>query len=224
MADIEKVPLTRDETLAVMGIPVWYRRGGAAVAVAPEPVSALSPAEPSDTTLSEAALSKAPLSEATPAAPSDPAPAVVAGAEQAPPAASADDQAAPARLAFTWVKGASGMVLNGLVSDAALLKLLKDVVRYADWVSQSQGAGAHGDFQWPQLLDTSGTPERALGAFVAKHLPDGGWLALTPEVREQLEPWLAALDVTVIDLPALTANLGDATTKKAIWQQLKNLA
>ncbi len=206
MAEMEKVSLSGVETLAIMGIPTWHLR-----------VAARGPAEPEVRSEPETSP-PAPAAEPAPvrAEPQLPPPAEPAGA--------APEPAAAQLIEFIWVKGASGMLLNDLASDAATIRLLKDMVRYGDWVGGHQGAPQQGDFRWPQLVDTSGSPERALAAFVGKHLPEGGWLAMTPGVLSQLEPWLEGLGVKVLALAPLTRSLGDAAVKKEIWQQFKSLA
>ena len=101
--------------------------------------------------------------------------------------------------------------------------MAKDAVAYADWLRQCvSGKTAQGEFVWPQLLDTGGTPERALGVFVEKHLSQAdGWLALTDDVAAQVGSWLSRLDVAWLALPALQGQADDVATKKALWQSLK---
>ena len=165
MVDYEKVPLTKAETLAMMGIPVWYERRAPGVvgvvagvvespvddlrAEAPSPDPAAADAAPADA--AKAALPEPSASGSAPAMPTPPA------AESAAPAASAEI------IEFTWVKGASGLVVHTLCSDAATLTLLKDIVRFGDWTRKMEtGSGNdRGDFRWPQLVDTSGSPLRA---------------------------------------------------------------
>lgn len=128
------------------------------------------------------------------------------------------------RVEFTWVKGRSGMVLCQLHPDAAALQLIKDIVVFGDWVRE-QGAASkttEGDFQWPQLLDTGGTPARALAVFIDKHWPQqSAWIAVTSEVQSSVTPWLQNSPVQVIDLPAIQPSVRDGSLKKTIWQNLK---
>ncbi len=210
MADFEKVPLTKAETLAMMGIPVWYeRRASGAVSRGLDQAGPGVRADPPGGADTPA--------DVAPAAAATPPPST---AEAAPPAASAEI------IEFTWVKGASGLVVHTLSGDAATLTLLKDVVRFGDWTLKAElgSGGDRGDFRWPQLVDTSGSPLRALRAFFAKHHDSEAWVGITAEALPQLAPWLGELEIRVIELPALDRNIGDAATKKEIWQRLISLA
>jgi len=129
----------------------------------------------------------------------------------------------PEPLAFSWIKSERGMVVCPLGADGATARLVKDVLVFGDWV-RGHGAShvAQGDFRWPQLLDSGGTPERALAVFLDKHLSaPSSWLGLTAEVAPSIAPWLNDLHVEVLELPLLRNHIGDAATKKSIWQRLK---
>ncbi len=219
MADFEKVPLTKAETLAMMGIPVWYERcaSGDVSAGLDQRAAGGHADHPGEAdTTADVAPPAATLAE-PPAAAATPPPST---AEAAPPAASAEI------IEFTWVKGTSGLVVHTLSGDAATLTLLKDVVRFGDWTRKAEpgSGGDRGDFRWPQLVDTSGSPLRALRAFFAKHLDSEAWVGITAEALPQLAPWLGELEIRVVELPALDRNIGDAATKKEIWQRLISLA
>ena len=107
--------------------------------------------------------------------------------------------------------------------DPAALQLAKDAVVFADWARQQPTGGvSQGDFRWPQLLDTNGTPERSLNVFIDKHVPQaGGWLAVSGEVLEQVETWLGKLNVRWLSVPELHGRADRVETKKKLWQSLK---
>jgi hypothetical protein len=128
------------------------------------------------------------------------------------------------RVEFTWVKGRSGMVLSNLNPDEAALQLIRDIVVYGDWAREHGEAAmlSKGDFQWPQLLDTGGTPVRALAVFVEKHWSgQTPWIAITAEVQSSVAHWFENIPVKVIELPAVKPSIRDAAMKKTIWQSLK---
>ena len=99
-------------------------------------------------------------------------------------------------------------------------------MRFGDWTLKAETGGGQdrGDFRWPQLVDTSGSPLRALRAFFAKHATPEAWVGITGEALPQLSPWLDELQLRAVELPALDRNIGDAATKKEIWQKLTSLA
>ena len=140
------------------------------------------------------------------------------------PEAQATPKAAAEIIEFAWVKGQTGMLMCDLAADAVTLQLVKDIVRFGDFARGLTEAvtPVENVFRWPQLADTGGTPLRALTVFIDKHLPkQGAWVALTAEVVPSVAKWLKELPLTVIELPALQPNIGDAATKKMIWQSLR---
>ena len=209
MSEVDKrLELSRESTamLAAMGVQVWHARN--AETNQPSHQVPITP-EPAATSGSEVSAMRAESQRADEAQVSQPA--VVPSATVEP-------------LEFTWVKGSSGMVLCGLGADAAALQLVRDIVVFGDWVRNHREAPnlTKGDFEWPQLLDTEGTPARALAVFVDKHWPQqGAWIALAAEVQPSVSKWLENVPVTVIDLPAVQASIRDAALKKTIWQTLK---
>jgi len=126
-------------------------------------------------------------------------------------------------IAFSWVRSATGMVATSLDVDRTVVGLLNDILVFGDWARGNEITKAvQGDFRWPQLLDSGGTPARALAVFVDKHLTSkAAWLALTSEVAPSVAPWLEDVGVEVIVVPELRGRIGDAAIKKSIWQRLK---
>ncbi len=190
--------------LAAMGVQVWYQRG---VGVKQQP----------------AEMQKR---EAAPAAPA--APVVEPDTRGTAKAKSVPLPQAKAQIVeFAWVKGQTGMLMCDVATDAVTLQLVRDIVQFGDFVrGQTEVVQPVGnEFRWPQLSDTGGTPLRALTVFLDKHLPaPGAWIALTPEVAPSIAKWLDGLPLTVIELPTLRSDIGDAATKKLIWQSLKTNA
>ena len=220
--------------LAAMGVQVWHARGSSFSQEVRQEIRQDEPvAEASTSSANQALMLKVDNPpEATPSPMSKPPPAIEpqtssksqsAGESEPeakhPPAAKID------RVEFTWVKGRSGMVLCQLNPDAAALQLIRDIVVFGDWVREQGEASSlsKGDFQWPQLLDTGGTPARALAVFIDKHWPQqSAWIAVTSEVQSSVTPWFANTSVHVIELPAIGQSVRDAALKKTIWQNLKD--
>lgn len=145
-------------------------------------------------------------------------------------------------LAFAWIKGAFGMLLISPGAQGSALQLAKDVVVYADWLhrqnSQTQSEvdknsvvsqstqPAVGDFRWPQLLDSGGTPARSLAAFFEKHLGEQAldvprWLVAEADVVAQITPWLPEQLHQLVEVPQITGQLCNAAEKKRIWSSLQ---
>lgn len=126
-------------------------------------------------------------------------------------------------IAFSWVRSATGMVATSVDVDRTVVGLLKDILVFGDWARGNEITKAvQGDFRWPQLLDSGGTPARALAVFVDKHLTSkSAWLVLTSEVAPSVAPWLEGVGLEVIVVPELRGKIGDAAIKKSIWQSLK---
>ena len=215
----------RDAVLAAMGVQVWHlRRPGADALSAEQPVPQAEPLahQASDQITHNPdplAEAKRVLRNAPDEAPSVP----VAGAEQTAQTETApQDVAAPQIIEFMWVRGRTGMLLCGLEISEAGLRMAQDIVAFGDWLRGATGKPVHGDFRWPQLVGSSGSPERAMNVFLDKHLPQHDdtqrWLAIAGDVTEQFTGWQSPLPAQVIELPALVVGPGDAAAKKAIWQ------
>jgi len=203
MGEMEKRQLLSTEKvsmLADMGIQVWYERLPEAIA-SPLPET------------------ESPQPTPEPTVPSEALPAAVS---EAPPAA--------VIVEFCWLKHDSGLVAYPLTADAAAVQVLKDILSYGAWVNSRGEASlkarpAQGDFRWPQLVESSGTPLRALAAFYDKHFAEqAAWILLTAEVAPMLQPWLQelaeTLPIKLVELPALHLSVSDPASKKQIWQIL----
>ncbi len=214
--------------LADMGIQVWYERV-AAPQVDDEPEAPVAPLAPEAATtppasIETAATKTAPVktlaTESSRAA--EPTPAPVQQASAAEP---------QQIIEFSWLKGSHALAVCPLAVDTTGIQLLQDVLAYTSWLTREADSKvetpvlAKGEFRWPQLIDTGGTPLRTLAAFYDKHFGTrpAQWL-LTAEVVPMLKPWLEQLavrvPVEVIALPALQTSVGDPACKKQIWQTL----
>mgnify|MGYP000063606339 CR=1 FL=1 len=80
------------------------------------------------------------------------------------------------------------------------------------------------EFQWP-VVATSGTPERAVAAFLDKHgltSPNGIGL-LSAGAMRVLKPWLPSETSCFIEVPDLAELATDALAKEKLWGQLGHL-
>jgi len=230
------------EMLQAMGITVWHSRG-LAKTVTPlvritksahkksedkEPVITRHEAQSISTPEPTVELSAGPASEQT---------------AQAAKTASDVSTAQFEPLAFSWVKGAQGMLVYTGGADNGQMQLAKDIVVYIDWLhtrierranqavltdapSIKPAKRTSGDFRWPQLLDSGGTPARSLAVFFDKHLAiesmhSPPWVAVSADAMQQLGPWLQDLALGVIEVPPVAGQLVDAAKKKQIWLSLQ---
>jgi hypothetical protein len=197
--------------LADMGIQVWFQRNvpQAPAASVPTPGAVAQAAHP-------------------------PPPAVdKPGAEHAP--AQAQSSAAPSAeiIEFSWLKNDQALIAFPLGADATAARMLKDILAYGSWLSDPGGKAvsgrvASGDFRWPQLVDSSGDPQRALRAFLDKQFAaQRARILLTAEVLPMLRDWLAELagdmPLETVELPALQDGISDPASKKQIWQMMRGV-
>ncbi len=189
--------------LRAMGVQVWHARGAADAGV-----------------------------------PEQPAPAPVRSAAQAAPQQSTQPVPQVQQLTFAWLRSSRALIMYSS-GDAAVQRLLKDLLSYIDWRAvaqqlQSGGGGGggeesgrlrlqQGEFRWPQLHASGGTPARALAAWADKQqLQQLSWIGAGEDLMPQLAPWLTELGRPLVSLADLNLVLRDATAKKALWQQLNN--
>jgi DNA polymerase III psi subunit len=80
-----------------------------------------------------------------------------------------------------------------------------------------------GEFRWP-ILDSGGSPERALHAFFDKLDlgQDKHCVLVTDEVLANIEPMLS-LEAKVIEMPAVSQIASDAGLKKKLWARLQQI-
>ncbi|NKB97414.1 MAG: hypothetical protein GKR90_02790 [Pseudomonadales bacterium] len=118
---------------------------------------------------------------------------------------------------YFWWRGGSGLLLlppPGNYDE----QLLKDIVAAMDWRANGEvGKVENGHFRWPQLTSTSGTPERAIAAFIDKFAPtETKWVMVTEKLLTELSPYLTF----TIDIDTLPDALHQADEKKRLWQIL----
>ena len=80
------------------------------------------------------------------------------------------------------------------------------------------------EFQWP-VVATSGTPERAIAAFLDKHglsSPEGIGL-LSAGAMRILKPWLLSATSRFVEVPDLAELATDALAKEKLWGELGHL-
>jgi len=80
------------------------------------------------------------------------------------------------------------------------------------------------EFQWP-VVATSGTPERAVAAFLDKHgltSPEGLGL-FSAGAMKALKPWLPSATSRFIEIPDLAELVTNALAKEKLWDELGRL-
>lgn len=80
------------------------------------------------------------------------------------------------------------------------------------------------EFQWP-VVATSGTPERAVAAFLDKHgltSPEGLGL-FSAGAMKALKPWLPSATSRFIEIPDLAELVTNALAKEKLWDKLGRL-
>ena len=80
------------------------------------------------------------------------------------------------------------------------------------------------EFQWP-VVATSGTPERAVAAFLDKHgltSPESVGL-LSAGAMKALKPWLPSATSRLIEVPDLAELAANALAKEKLWGELGSL-
>jgi len=203
----------QEKLLVAMGVRVWHARRRAVSESESAPAVGLSPAK--DVLLTERHQPAAAL-PGTPAM-------TKRRAEKTAAAARSPDAVEPDPVVFSWMKGATGMIVCSSNLDAKMVQMMRDILTYADWLQGEPRPSFHqGEFRWPQLTGTTaGTPARSLSVFVHKHLThQRAWLGLTPELHAGLEGWLEELPVALIQLPSIQSSLSDPGLKQAIWASL----
>lgn len=211
--------------LAAMGIQVWYPRVAGDNAKnatnAPDSVPFVSSAR--DSGASEDAASDNEAVQSSPEVNQDLAlkPAAAASQSEDSLALATEVQVAAeigvVPIEYFWWRGDSGMLLlspSGNYDE----RLLRDIVIAMDWRARGAvGQIDNGHFRWPQLTSTSGTPDRAIAAFIDKFAPaDCKWVMVTDKLLAELAPYLTFS----IDIDVLPEALHQADEKKRLWQIL----
>ena len=191
-----------------MGVQVWFARGAEAAVTSAAAAG------------SEAATVPVVQPEPVPQAESQVAHTPV------PPG---DTPATVAPLQFSWLRTRSGLLMLDYQDDPALARLLSDIMIYIDWrVGRSNGENGkpqvqQGQFQWPQLQQTSGTPARALAVWLEKHQAEQlAWLGASSALMQELTPWIEPLEIRLTDVGDLQQAVRDAAAKKELWRLLNN--
>ncbi len=128
-----------------------------------------------------------------------------------------------AAIEFNWIASASGILLY--TGDEGLIRpFAKDVLTFMDWRRGKKTLTRWGQFRWPQLASSTGTPQGAFKAFVEKNqTATGNWIAISQELAEQTRPWLENFSVPLIDVPVISRCVSDFAQKKQLWQLLRNV-
>ena len=129
----------------------------------------------------------------------------------------------PDPISFVWLASPSTLLLLA-EGEESQLAFFMDVLSFLDWragVTTSTPLRlkpAH--FQWPQLLDSKGSPQRALAAFVERSTSTSTrWVLTSKGPLEQLRPWLT-LPGEVVELPPPATLMQQSPEKAALWRRL----
>ncbi len=200
----------QEKFLAVMGVQVWHERA----ALHRDPVSqsqSLGRSQGQSQGIGNLADAVVPVSEpvATKRMNTTPPPDTKTEASEA--------AVGVTPIEFLWWRGTAGM-LFGDVTGNYDERLLKDLVAALDWqFGSTRGNVTNGHFRWPQLTTTSGSPERAMRAFLDKYLPEGAnWLIVAESLSVDLSPFFP-IDLKCWHLPE---SMRSPNEKRALWQRL----
>ncbi len=220
-----------------MGIQVWHARGTAvdAVELAPTPAEA-SPAAP--------AAVQRPAADTQPEHPAPTRQGGLNDQQNSGPAESGQNQDradvsvdaatqatadATQTLAFSWMKTESCLLIysetDSMNPDKVKQQLLKDLVLAMDWHCRGPSDGRAnvtlGEFRWPQLLQSTGTPQRAIAVWLDKYAVDNlSWFAADDQCHVEVRQWMGSMADRLINIGDL--NSLDAEAKRTLWQQLKS--
>ena len=210
---MRKLSESQTKTLAAMGIQVWYKRGvgvdSAKEALVDGPMQAKQIADqpvPVESSSAQQELPQAmPLDETESAAEFD-LEAVV-----------------PTKISFRWLKNGAAMVWT-LEEDfgGEAEPFCHDILHFVKArVDAGESKVSKGNFLWPQVGGTSGTPTRPLKVFVEKHAADARYLIVTKKVAESVQEYLDIgdnLQLVVVD--PIRTYLAETENKKNLWQVL----
>ena len=196
MGSLEELTNSKRRALALMGIPLYFKRVGQQ-----ETMASIAPGD-------QSLENTASVPEAVAA------PDVVVASEKI--------EVAPIR--FDWLQGTSGLLcVDQIPSDRAIAA--HDVVQFMDWQMNEEGAGgaklASDTFQWPQLTATDSGPARPLTVFFNKYASATGWVLVDRYVADEVLTHLPELTwTTLVIVDDLGAALTDPQGKLALWQKL----
>ena len=137
---------------------------------------------------------------------------------------------------FAWTRSGNVLIVHRTGLDKLHQQFLRDVVRAAQWQllkntaaspqaegQLGKGSTTTGEFRWPQLVESAGTPDRALKAWANKQLSEDMLIGFDAEVITQHEDWSVVESAagTVVQLGDLFAATTQAQAKIQLWQLLQ---
>ncbi|MEM7097130.1 MAG: hypothetical protein AAF541_02650 [Pseudomonadota bacterium] len=231
-----KLSRTQIQYLNDLGISVWRSRGDEGASVQTERVYARAqiqpPYDPESPDLVEGGSTN-PAAQAL-AAIAQPSDEFVR--EEPYSVGSRDDRVADAidapaaavvaqPIAFDWTRMGHAVLLHEPIHDPALNQFCRDLLLAVNWIvvakeAPNTGKVSRGEFRWPQLENSSGSPERVLAAWWDKHVVQPATVIAQTGVIEQLQAWHAFDKNVVQEIQALDQMMGQPELKRVLWQQL----
>lgn len=193
-----------------MGIPIWYRRGGA-------PVSSVIVESQVQTEPQTSRILASGERDKDQQAPES-------GLETLQKSIPDDQQTGQTDVAgeadpveFFWWRGAGGILMMGPPANYEE-PMLRDLLAALDWrAGLEPGKVSNGHFRWPQLVSTSGSPTRAIRAFFDQTLPETvSWVMCTHALVQVLSEYIEF----AVPVEVLPEQLHLAQQKKSLWQVL----
>ena len=133
------------------------------------------------------------------------------------------------RIHLYFAKKANVVYISEVPIGGPSQSFVQDLLMFLNWsVSNGEFEASKksllSEFQWP-VVATSGTPERAVAAFLDKQgltSPEGLGL-LSAGAMKALKPWLPSTASRLIEVPDLAELTANALAKEKLWGELGRL-
>ena len=133
------------------------------------------------------------------------------------------------RIHLYFAKKANVLYISEAPIGGPSLSFVQDLLLFLNWSVTNGEFDASkksllSEFQWP-VVATSGTPERAVAAFLDKHgltSPEGLGL-FSAGAMKALKPWLPSATSRFIEVPDLAELATNALAKEKLWGELGRL-
>jgi hypothetical protein len=139
-------------------------------------------------------------------------------------------EAAPSiRLRFGYARLGPGACLYDETLANIHQQFVRDLLSACEALRSETGSGSEGprfslgEFRWP-ILDSGGSPERALAAFFDKQSEGATdrWMLITERVLEDIQD-LIDTEAQIVVIPPISELAGNATLKRELWERLKQV-
>ncbi len=109
--------------------------------------------------------------------------------------------------------------------DKGQQQFVRDVLTALKWRLQPDtkdaGGFTTGEFRWPQLENSSGTPQRAMSAWFKKQFDQIHWVGIDAAVYNQYDSWPDnAAQLRVVELGDTFGAMTNAERKQELWRWL----